>query len=354
IYVTDLSRDVLYVVDGATRTPIAEIPILGRPFGVTVHPFTDRIYVSSIDDRAIYVVEGATHRVIAAIPVPHAPLDLVIDYANDRLYAAHPAAGAISQIDTATHAVIEIRTEPRPQGLGLDGATGGVWAGHESACVSIIAPDGTVDPIPLGSRLTDVAVNPLMGRAYACDRDGNRVYTIETNTGRTREVSLAGSPRAAAANPITGRIYFTLADDRIQVLDDPKGIVEDTVAVSEGPMDVAVDPLGEFIYVVSFVEGTLQIISDPSGFQPPSKTIVGYLNQLLVELSTSIHGAKLAEPVLLAIAVLEDGDPDNDFLAAERLDELMREAAMTSGLSADQVEQINTAAGQILSMFFGS
>ncbi|MDX1387600.1 MAG: YncE family protein [Acidobacteriota bacterium] len=353
IYVADLAGDVLHVVDGATQSPVAEVPILGRPFGVAVNPFTGRIYASSIDDSAIYVIDAATHRVIATIPVPHSPLDLVIDYGSDRLYAAHPAASAVSEIDLFTNSVTEIRTEPQPQGLGLDTGSSKVWVGHESACVSIVEPGAEAEAIILGENLLDVAVNPLAGQAYACDRDGNTVYAIDTKTQRVSQIGLAGSPRSVAVNPITDRVYVALSDDRLQVLAGLRGTVEDTIAVGDGPMDVAVNPLTEFVYVANFIDGTLQIISDPDNYQPPSKTIVGYLNELLVELSTSIDGAKLVEPVLLAIAVLTDGDPDNDFMAAERLDELMREAAMTTTLPADQVERIQTTAGEILSMFFG-
>ncbi|MDX1387601.1 MAG: YncE family protein [Acidobacteriota bacterium] len=353
IYVTDLSKDLLYVLDGATNTLEATVPVTGRPFGVKVNPFTNLVYVSSIDDEAIYVIDGATDSLIDTIPVPHTPLDLVMDFMADRLYAANPASSCVCEIDCTTNSVQGIPLDPRPQGLGVDLVNGQVWVGHESACVSVIEEDAAVEPIVLGSRPVDVAVNPLVRRAYACDRDNNNVYMIDTKTHRMDEVALAGSPRSIATNPLSRRVYVVLADDSLQVLDGLSDSIVATVPVGDGPMDVAVNPLTGLVYIVHFVDGTLHVISDHDAIHTPQRAIVSHLNHLLVELSTTVDGAKLVGHVHRAIAVLQDDDPGNDFRAAAGLVELIEEVEMSDKLPEDQARRITLSARRIITMFVG-
>ncbi len=353
IYVTDLSEDVLYVLDGTTNTLQATVPVTGRPFGVKVNPFTNRVYVSSIDDDTIYVFDGATDSLIDTILLPHTPLDLVMDFMADRLFAANPASDCVCEIDCTTNSVVDIPLDPRPQGLGVDLVNGNVWVGHESACVSVIEENAAVEPIALGSRPVDVAVNPLIRRAYACDRDNNNVYMIDTKTHRVDEVAVDGSPRSIATNPLSRRVYVTLWDDRLQVLDGLSEQIAATVAIGDGPMDVAVNPLTGLVYIVHFRDGTLQVISDRDALNPPARVIVSHLNHLLAEISTTVDAAKLVGHVQRAIVVLQDNDPGNDFRAAVGLKELIEEIEISDTLPDDQANRITLAARRIITMFVG-
>jgi outer membrane protein assembly factor BamB len=164
-------------------------------------------------------------------PVPVNPgggFDYVtIDSQRGRVYAAHAGGGGLLIADADTGNVIGIVPVGPMHGLAVDAATGHVFTGNgDSRSVSEVDPesqqilrtaivDGTVDAI---------AYDPDLGRIYADEDDGNRVFVIDTKTFKQiAVVKLPGhKPEYLQVDPQTHDVYQNIATDNEIAVIDPK------------------------------------------------------------------------------------------------------------------------------------
>ena len=72
VYVTNSVADTVSVIDAATGTVTATIPVGGNPDGVAVDP-AGTVYVTNNGDDTVSVIDAATRTVTATIPVGTEP-----------------------------------------------------------------------------------------------------------------------------------------------------------------------------------------------------------------------------------------------------------------------------------------
>ncbi len=107
VYVTDYYDGTVSVIDGATNTVTATIPVGSGPDGVGVDPATDTVYVTNFNDGTVSVIDGATNTVTATIPVGLQPFGVGVNPATHAVYVTnynHGTDGTVSVItpDAAT------------------------------------------------------------------------------------------------------------------------------------------------------------------------------------------------------------------------------------------------------------
>src|SRR5438128_216192 len=125
-YVTNQFSQNVGVVDVATRSQTATIPVHGDPFVVLVSANGTRVYATSGNTDSVFVIDPASKAVIAAIAVPAAPNGLALHPTNPLLYVSASFGAAVVEVNTATNTVRRTFSLPgsAPQGL-------------------VISPDGT-------------------------------------------------------------------------------------------------------------------------------------------------------------------------------------------------------------------
>jgi YVTN family beta-propeller protein len=62
------------VIDTATDTVVATIPVGNYPFGVGIHPAGTFVYVSNVDSDNVSVIDTTTNTVTSTIPVGQGPI----------------------------------------------------------------------------------------------------------------------------------------------------------------------------------------------------------------------------------------------------------------------------------------
>src|SRR5262245_44086556 len=67
-YVTSAGNTVS-VMDTATNTVVATVPVGAAPFGVAVTPNGAFAYVTNVSDNTVSVISAATNSVVATVPV---------------------------------------------------------------------------------------------------------------------------------------------------------------------------------------------------------------------------------------------------------------------------------------------
>jgi YVTN family beta-propeller protein len=72
-YVTNRDSNTVSVIDTATNTVTATIPVGGGPIGVAVTSDGSKVYVANASSNSVSVIGTATNTVIATIPVNATP-----------------------------------------------------------------------------------------------------------------------------------------------------------------------------------------------------------------------------------------------------------------------------------------
>ena len=77
-YVANSDSDTVSVIDAATDTVAATIPVGDGPAGLALTPGGTRVYVANADSNDVSVIDTSSNAVIATIPVGGTPLDVAV------------------------------------------------------------------------------------------------------------------------------------------------------------------------------------------------------------------------------------------------------------------------------------
>ncbi|MFY9662936.1 MAG: YncE family protein [Candidatus Cybelea sp.] len=154
---------------------------------------------------------------------------VAVDGARGRVYAAHGGGGGLLIADSATGKEIGIVKVGPMAGVAVDFKTGHVFTGNgrgrsvsevdpvTKTILRTVAVDGPVDAI---------AYDPVLGRIYADEDDGTRIFVIDAATFKQiAVVALPGNkPEYVQVDPETRDVYQNISSDdtsvsRIAVID---------------------------------------------------------------------------------------------------------------------------------------
>jgi YVTN family beta-propeller protein len=220
IYVAVLYDDKVAVVDMATDTVIADIPVDHFPMGAAANAIGTRVYVGSDATSAVTVIDTITNTVATTIPTSASPSALVFDPVNSRLYV-QDAAG-IEVVDTTTNHVA-----------------------------------GTIDGIESSPGCESLVANHAGNRIYATGADSSgagSIWVIDAATSEViRNVPLAFAyPCALVVSPDDATVYVTPGVSPLQMgALDTSDYSLGSVAISAVALDssFAIDPSGSPMYV---------------------------------------------------------------------------------------------------------
>src|SRR5438477_92473 len=158
-YITNLNDGTVSVIDTASNTVMATVPVGNFPNGVAVTPDGAHVYVANVGGSTVSVIATATNTVTATVPVGLNPEGVAVTPDGTRVYVANFNANTISVIATASNTV--------------------------TATVTV------------GANPAGVAVTPDGARVYVANQNSNNVAMIATagNT-VTATVLVGNAPRA--------------------------------------------------------------------------------------------------------------------------------------------------------------
>jgi uncharacterized repeat protein (TIGR01451 family) len=207
--------NIVTVIDTLTNAVVTTIAVGARPDGVAVNPITDRVYVANNGGSSVSVIDGATNTVVGAIPLAF-PVSVTLDPVVNRVYVTTNGTN-VAVIDGATNAVLATipdRSDTLAFGIGTNPVTNRLYvprfsgAAGGSVAVMDIAANAVVASIPVGSQPNGVGVNPATNRVYVAVRLSNRVAVIDGATNTVVSTIAVGSiPFDVASNTVTDRVY---------------------------------------------------------------------------------------------------------------------------------------------------
>jgi YVTN family beta-propeller protein len=239
-----------------TVVPVATFVLLGAadagavitgqfPQWIAANPVTGRVYVTNRAGGSVTVIDGASSTVLATIPVGNDPDRIAVNSASNRVYVLHSiyeANPSLAVIDGVSNTVqSNIPLAFRPEGLAVDFTTGLVYVGITLLNrVDIFDASGTLVSSATMGWPSQLAINPQAHRLYVTRRDENVLNVLDTTTNNSvASIPLGDFPGGIAVNRATNRIYVGNGFDSISVID---GVTNTIVATIDQ------DSLGSYLF----------------------------------------------------------------------------------------------------------
>lgn len=311
-----------------TAIPGSPFASAGQPFGIAATPNNQFLYVTSFQNNQVtgFAISPASG-VITPLACPTVaatdvqPLKIAINPAGTLLYTANQVGSVTGfTINATTGCLTAISTTPTDtvaRGITIDqsGLFVYVVTGGGGIDVFSIGPTGALTRLAIGGfdsgTTTMLAVKAVPTFEVLVATDGGstnniRTFTINTTTGALTPV-IATAPGSSPPNPsaiafntplnaTTPLVYIAnTASNNLTVNTvnnaGTTGTASLTVPVATGPVDLAVDPSGKFLYVANSGSNTVFVLNanitaantttalistSPTGGGPTSIVVVGH------------------------------------------------------------------------------
>ena len=294
-YVTNFGSASVSVINTATNTSVATIPVGNGPSTIAVTPDGAHVYVVDVGDSTVSVIATATNTVVGS-PIPVGPSigpssnvgalisgGIAITPSGSSVYVANSGGNTVSVIATASNTVVDtIPVGSQPTGIAItpDGAHVYVANSGDSTVSVIATATNTVEglPLPVGLFPLGVAITPDGTHAYIANpasSDGIDVIEIATNT--VVDTILVDVPAAVAITP-DGTHAYTLSNnptidnhvnETVSVIATATNMVVSS-PITIGPavpivvFTIAVTPDGTGVYVPNASANSVSVVSTAS------------------------------------------------------------------------------------------
>ena len=173
--------------DTQTMEKIKDIDVQGRPDGILLEPFTDKVLIFSHQAPSITVIDPKDGSVVGTVDVGGAMEQAQSD-GQGKLYVDVEDEKKIAVVDVKTLKVITKYDlgdgAGEPGGLGLDVKNHILFAmcARPNVCVVVNADDGKVlTTLPLGNGTDGGGFNPNTMEAWSSQRDGTLIIIKESS-----------------------------------------------------------------------------------------------------------------------------------------------------------------------------
>lgn len=269
-------------VSGALGTPV-NTGTDSEPFTIAIAPNGKALYSANYESNTVSVVDTATKTVAATIPVGNQPFGIAVSPNGTRVYVANSGDDNLTVIDTATNQPIggTIPTGNEPIGIAVspDGSHALV-SNSSDASVSLVDL-GTgllVSTVDVGNRPYGIAFTPDGSRAYVANNNSASVSVLDGHTGQVvgAPIPVGEDPSGVAVSPNGLRAYVAnYSSATMSVIDTGSNTIVSTVSGPEEVEYVAITPDGTRGFLSSYaVNSALPFgtVPDPSAFGPPIAT----------------------------------------------------------------------------------
>jgi len=245
------------------------IALDGPAYGVAVDPDTDTAY--TVSGTTLQVIDVATGSVTATVPVSPGAESLAVDPDTDMIYVVNTSGDSISVIDGASNTVtatVGLTGLPSDSlyGIAVDESTDLIYVGTTnigdvsgSGGVTVIngATNSVTGTISTGvGDPYSVSVDPVTDTLYEAFYEDENLYVINAATESVTSVIDSGNfPEAIAVDPVTNMFYVANYDETVTAYSGASDAAVATVSIGGLARDIAVDPDTNTIYAAPTITG---------------------------------------------------------------------------------------------------
>jgi len=267
-YITNDVDNTVSVIDVATNTVTATIPVGFHPWGVSVCPNGSKVYITNYNDNTVNVINSATDTVTATIPVGTRPNGISVSPDGLKVYVTNAGDNTVSVINSATNTVtatITVGISPMGVSISPDGSKVYV-ANINSDTVSVISTttDIVTAKIPVGTRPVGISVSPDGSKVYVANNNTpGKVSVINTATNTvTATITIGSNPYGISISPDGSTVYVANnVSNTVSVINTATNSVSATIAVGAYPEGLSVSPDGSKVYVANMNANTISVIN---------------------------------------------------------------------------------------------
>ncbi len=269
-YITNLNDNTVSVIDTASNTVTATVPVGNFPNGVAVTPDGAHVYVGNQGDGTVSVIDTATNTVTATVTVGVVPFSVAVTPDGAHVYVGNFSSDTVSVIATASNTVTATVAVGRfPSGVAVTPDGAHVYVTNTlDGTVSVIdtATNAVTATVRVGLNPEGVAVTPDGARVYVGNFSGSTVSVIATASNTvTATVPVGVNPAGIAVTPDGARVYVANQNDKsVTVIGTASNTVTATVPVGTLPVGVAVTPDGAHVYVANESDNSVAVIATAS------------------------------------------------------------------------------------------
>jgi DNA-binding beta-propeller fold protein YncE len=221
---SDQKVKVVDIINPASPTVIAEIPVGKEPQGIAVIEADNWIY-SANNDGTVSAINGADYSKVTTIPVANDDGDnIVINQVTKKAYVSYdggPFGVSVIDVDPASpdfNKVINIELTSPPEELAVNETTNRIYVNIDDGSTGIGIINGSTDKLEQvisvpGSQALHFAVDEVLGRIYVSDYENNAVHVIDGNplsptfNKKLETISVGRFPWAIGVNKNTHKVY---------------------------------------------------------------------------------------------------------------------------------------------------
>jgi len=287
VYVADEEGDTVSVLDAASFSKIATIPVGREPHNVQVSPDGRRAWVTINYESStlmpkrehegmtgagqVWVIDTATDQVAARVPVGRHPAHVVLTPDGRFAYVTNGGENTVSVVDTDTrHVVATIPVGTYPHGIRIspDGKQAYV-ANLKGGTVSVIDTEARKElaQIPVGKGPAQVGFTPDGRLAFASLSQEEKVAVIDPASRKViKKVAVGTVPIQVYATPDSRLLFVanqgtkkrpgkTVSVINLETLEAAK-----TIETGPGAHGVVVDRDGRYAYVTNIYANSVSVL----------------------------------------------------------------------------------------------
>jgi len=267
-FVANLGSNTVSVVDVASQTVVATVPVGDNPDGVATTPDGTHAYVANFLSDNVSVIDTATDTVTSTIDVGSGPVGVAVSPDAALAYVTNRGSNTVTVMRVDTNApltTIAVGAGPNAIAITPDGNFAYVTN-------SFTKSPGTVSVIDLHTNAVTATVEVYRNpNRLAITPDGRFVYVgnfrswnvavIETASNTvTTTVPLLGRPSGVAVNPNGAYAYVATLGGTVEVIETATNSVSNVINVGSDPYGIATTRNGGAGYVANFASGTLAVV----------------------------------------------------------------------------------------------
>jgi len=261
LYVTNVLSNSVSVVNTATNSVTATIPVGRSPRGIAISPDGASLYVANARDNTVSVVNTADNTVSLTLPVGNSPQGVTVAPDGSKVYVVNGLSNSVSVLDAATKQTLTtVNVGRQPQALALtpDGKFAYVTNYIDNSVTVFDTSTNTVVTTitdNIGNGPNGIAVTPDGKQAYAVSFNENSVSIIDvlTNTIPQTPFTIGLQPSRVTFSPSGANAYISSAlDFSVFALDTATLEQVAAVPTPDQPDGLVVAPKGKRLYVSIF------------------------------------------------------------------------------------------------------
>ena len=265
-FVTSGAEDAVAVLDVGQDVLLGQIPLDGTPIACALSA-NGRLWVTRTQSNTVTLIDTNTGA-SSTFPVGQRPTGVAVVPAGNLAFVANTGSDSVSAVSGAATQEIPVGRSPIAVALGGTRVYVANWG---DGSVSVISAGAVIATIPVGKLPAGLAVDEAGGRLYVANFFDDTVSVVDTTSlSVVATIPVARAPRGLAVDPVAGRLYVAgFQDGGIQVIATATGqVLLEGPSWGENPVDLALGPGNQRLYVTHLEEGKGITVLDPTSLAP--------------------------------------------------------------------------------------